>query len=575
MSPFSSARRLSPRRRPGRPAAPPFRPRLEELERRLAPATFTVSNTNDSGAGSLRQALLDANATPGLDTIDFSIGAGAQTIVPQSPLPFLTDPVLLDGTAQPGHAGTPLIDLGGLAMGAANGLVVTAGGTLVRGPAVTDFGGIGILLAQNGGDVVVSNAVGAPNQANAFGVVVAGGNADQVAGNVIDGNQFYGLTLASTSNDVVAGNLIGVNAADTAAADNGAAGVTLEGAATGNVVSGTVVGGNKVFGVLLYGPGVTGNVLAGNSVGLNPAGTALGNGFAGVALGAGAAGNMVGGPTAAYRNVISGNTADGVYVEGAGTNNNVIESDHVGTNAAGTGAVGNGNGVVIQDGAANNLVGGDVISGNGNDGVVLQGAGTAGNVVGSCLVGSSAASTAALGNGFDGALIAAGASGNLISGDLLSASVVADVDLNRAGPGNVVQASLIGTNQAGTAALGPTIHGVRIEGASGETVGGPTAAQRNVIGGPTADGVLITQSSGLPPADGNVVMNNYVGTNAAGTAILTNSIGIFIENGAGGNTVADNVVAGSTGSSIFVAAVTDARNARTFGTVRAHDLHAI
>ena len=184
MSLFFPSHRPSSRRRNGRPhAAPPFRPRLEELERRLAPAVFTVSNANDSGDGSLRQALLAANATPGLDTINFSIGSGAQTIVPQSPLPFVTDPVILDGTTQPGYAGSPLIDLDGLALSNGNGLVVTAGGTLVRGLAVTDFGGIGILLAQNGGDVVVGNAVGAPNQANAFGVVVAGGNANQIGGN--------------------------------------------------------------------------------------------------------------------------------------------------------------------------------------------------------------------------------------------------------------------------------------------------------------------------------------------------------------------------------------------------------
>jgi titin len=553
MSHFFPSLRLSSRRRNGRPAAPPFRPRLEELERRLAPAVFTVSNANDSGVGSLRQAILAADAAPGLDTINFSIGSGRQTITLQSPLPFVTDPAILDGTTQPGYAGSPLIDLDGLAVGAANGLVVTAGGTLVRGLAVADFGGIGVLLAQGGGDVVVNNAVGAPNQANAFGVVVAGGGADQIAGNVIDSNTFYGLTLNNTAGNVVAGNLIGVNAADTAAAGNGVTGVTLNGAATGNVLSGNIIGGNKVFGVLLYGPGVTGDVLAGNYVGLNPAGAALANGVAGVALGAGASGNMVGGPTAAYRNVISGNAVDGVYVAGAGTNNNVIESDYVGTNPAGTGAVGNGAGVVIQDGAANNLVGADLLSGNSQYGVVLQGPGTAGNVVGSCLVGSSAAGNAALGNGRDGALIAAGASDNLISSDLLSASFAADVHLNRAGAGNVVQASLIGTNLAGTAALGETFEGVMIEGASDETVGGPTAAQRNVIGGPSDNGIQITQFPGEPPADGNVVMNNYVGTNAAGTTVLTNRFGIAIDSGESGNTVADNVVAGSMLEGIFVA----------------------
>jgi hypothetical protein len=56
-------------------------------------ATYTVTNTNDSGAGSLRQAIIDANANPGTDTIDFNIpcGGGVCTITPTSPLPTLTD----------------------------------------------------------------------------------------------------------------------------------------------------------------------------------------------------------------------------------------------------------------------------------------------------------------------------------------------------------------------------------------------------------------------------------------------------------------------------------------------------
>ena len=268
--------------RSSRRPRPTVRPRLEELERRLAPATFTVGNTNDAGAGSLRQALLDSNATPGLDTVAFNVpGAGTHTITPLAPLPFVTDPVILDGTTQPGYAGAPLIQLAGGSAGAgADGLVVTGGGTLVRGLTVSGFSGIGILLATNGGDVVAANYVGtnlagtaaAPN---AFGVAVAGGGADQIGGNVLSGNTFYGLTLNGTSGDVVAGNLVGIDATDSVPVANGAAGVTLDGAATGNVLSGNVVADNGVFGVLLYGPGVTGNTLAGNFVGLNPAGTAL------------------------------------------------------------------------------------------------------------------------------------------------------------------------------------------------------------------------------------------------------------------------------------------------------------
>ena len=100
--------------------------------------TFTVTNTDNTGAGSLRQAITDANATPGLDTIAFDIpGAGVHTIeVPVTPLPHITSPVILDGTTQPGYAGSPLIELQG---SNTNGLWVTAGSSTIRGLVLNGF----------------------------------------------------------------------------------------------------------------------------------------------------------------------------------------------------------------------------------------------------------------------------------------------------------------------------------------------------------------------------------------------------------------------------------------------------
>ena len=68
-----------------------------------AAATFTVTTTGDSGAGSLRQAITDANAAAGADTIAFNIpGAGVHTIVLGSALPAVTDEITIDGYSQPG-----------------------------------------------------------------------------------------------------------------------------------------------------------------------------------------------------------------------------------------------------------------------------------------------------------------------------------------------------------------------------------------------------------------------------------------------------------------------------------------
>ena len=80
--------------------------------------TFSVINTNDSGVDSLRQAILDANANPGADTINFNIfGAGPHAIALLSPLPAITEQLFLDATSQPGYSGAPLIVLDGSGAG--------------------------------------------------------------------------------------------------------------------------------------------------------------------------------------------------------------------------------------------------------------------------------------------------------------------------------------------------------------------------------------------------------------------------------------------------------------------------
>src|SRR5579884_338304 len=135
--------------------------RLEALEDRLLLSTYLVTNTNDSGAGSLRQAILNVDSGSGGDTIAFHIGSGGvQTIQPLSALPSITQSVIIDGTTQPGYSGTPLIELAGnLAGSNANGLTITAGHSVVRGLDIDRFGGDGIQLLTNGNDTIQGNFI--------------------------------------------------------------------------------------------------------------------------------------------------------------------------------------------------------------------------------------------------------------------------------------------------------------------------------------------------------------------------------------------------------------------------------
>src|SRR5436305_1784786 len=142
-----------PRRSVWTPVDKLFQVRLElsQLEDRTVPNTYTVDNTSDSGVGSLRQAILDANANGGPDKIDFAIlPAGSYTISPTSALPAIGDAVQIDATTEPGYAGTPVITLdGGGAGAAASGFTISARVSTIKGFAIVGFSKHGVLIGSN------------------------------------------------------------------------------------------------------------------------------------------------------------------------------------------------------------------------------------------------------------------------------------------------------------------------------------------------------------------------------------------------------------------------------------------
>ena len=464
-----------------------------------------MTNTNRSGPGSLYQAIVDANDPGPRDTITFNIpGPGPHTIAPTGDLPDITQPVVIDGTTQPGYAGTPLIEINGQNAGTAFGLVVNGSNSIVRGLAINRFHHVGIVLSGAGGHRLEANFIGT-----------------NTSGTAALGNLEQGVFISSPN------NVIG--------------GAT---AAERNVIS-----GNTAQGVIILGAAATGNVVSGNFIGSNVSGTArIPNGFAGVAVTNGASNNTIGGTTAGAGNLISGNTGPGVSINTAGTTGNTVAGNFIGTNAAGSAALFNGNsGIVLNAGTTNNTVGGttaaarNVISGNNQSGVNVSGAGTTGNTVAGNYIGTNVDGTVAIPNGVRrhrhpmpaGNIIGGTAAGsrNLISGNNNGGINISGATAT----GNQILGNFIGTNAAAqprwptatTASTSPTC-------ATNNTVGGSSAAARNIISGNAGIGRSDRRTSG-PPAIRCAV--TYVGTNAAGTAAIPNGVnGVEFGFGTAGNT---------------------------------------
>jgi parallel beta-helix repeat protein len=453
------------------------------------PTVWTVTNTSDTTApGSLRAAITNANAdsadinliTFDIPTTDPGYSAGIFTITLASNLPAITQLTILEGNSQLGYAGQPVVNIEPNNLGL-NGLEFDSGsaGSSVEGMAISDAGvAIGIYTSS----VTVT---GCYLYHGSYGVYLSQSLAQGTSSNCTIGG-----TSASAANVINGFDFAGID-------DDG--------------------GGD--------------NLIEGNDIGVNPENPSLAGNEVGISLQA--SHDTIGGTAPGAGNVISGGSQDGISINGA--NQTTVAGNFIGTNAAGTAASANG-GVGVQVESNDNVIGpGNVISGNGADGIDLFDS-TSNTVVGN-YIGLNAAGTAAIPNGDAGIALGSPATSTagitVGPGNVISGNAGDGIDLVNAANCDIA-GNLIGTNAAGTAAFANGGWGVNISGgAAYNQIGGTVTSAGNVIAFNALGGVGLAGSTGVGGAAGDF------------NAIRTNSI--YGNGGLGIDINEDGVSANSTG----------------------------
>ena len=328
----------------------------------LAASTYTVTNTNDSGPGSLRKAIEEANADTVRDNIHFKL-RGSHTIQPHSPLDTITDPVVIDGETDSHFAGKPIVEISGRLAGSSNGLYIIAGNSTVRGLVINRFKKSGIRLEGQGGNTIRANylgtnAAGTTGLGNgAYGLDVSSssnnviGQASGSGRNLISGNAADGIHLINSTFNLIQGNYIGTDVSGAVDLGNAWSGMTMSINSNRNTIGGTarsarnIISGNNHAGVSIH-YGSSDNVIHGNYIGIGAGGNALGNTDDGVSVKTFAGGgNAVGGKTAGSGNTIACNVRSGVSIDTGSRDsvlgNSIYENGRLGIDLYGDGVTPN------------------------------------------------------------------------------------------------------------------------------------------------------------------------------------------------------------------------------------------
>lgn len=363
-----------------------------------------------------------------------------------------------------------------------------------------------------GGNSILGNRIGTEGigrQPNSVGISLVGGSGNVIggkavgAGNVISGNDGNGIYFARwASNNTVIGNFIGTDVSGTHALTNDV-GVLVE--APGSMIGGgtaserNLISGND-WGIRLSGEDAHNNVLSGNWIGLDATGGAAVPNYHGVEITLGAFSNLVGGTAAGDRNVVSGNNGDGVRIQMADSTNNRVQGNYIGVGPSGLDRWANGQFGVLVTASGTRIGGagageGNVISGNGSDGLYVVGAGVGGVRIEGNIIGLDALGTGPMGNNDNGVLIG-NAPDALIGGagggrNIIAANGDSGVMLQGGGCVHTVVAdNYIGASPSSPLPFGNGWAGVHISWAPSNSIG-TWSGDGNVIANNAGHGILV------------------------------------------------------------------------------------
>jgi CSLREA domain-containing protein len=528
-----------------------------------AASTWVVTSADDTDGTcgpsqcTLRAAIKAANASAGEDIITFDISpAGPKTIVvgqgTNSGLPIISgSDIVIDATTQPGGGAHGIRlddpDVGG----GENGLVLEGNRITIRGFSITRFDGWGILVWGGSSERIQGNRIGTSDGVTDQGTGDDGirlqnggssliGGSSSGDGNLISGGNNDGIEIRHSNDNVVSGNMVGLTADGLSRLPNASTGIELSGTSSGNRIGGLSPGernyasGNDGIGVQLIGNQQPDgsclapeyNVVEGNYLGLDVNGGRMspsGNRGEGVALHVCAHHNTIGGTTAAARNIISGNAADGVEMDSTGgpggtlaVCDNKVQGNYIGLSPSGLGRRDNfDDGVGLDNGACNNVVGGteagarNYIAGNSNDGVEIAHVGSNSNVVEGNIIGLGVNNTA-IHNGWYGVMFRSKPQRNILRSNVISGNAQGGVRIqDNLSYYNEIRQNQIGTDISGTEARANHGHGVLLfDGPSENLMSG------NTIMWNTGAGIAIEHPPGSSLAThDNRITNNRMGGN--------------------------------------------------------------